>query len=162
MPDSSLSPQNRAGISYATCLANEHLSTLKPDKLLESSLTQAILELGPPSLFPQEHAINGQHNGWCPKQGLDFTNQLACPRVGVGFWGPQSMAINSLALRLPLCSDFCMSHLTRQGGAAQRQWPGELRAPWPLWPAFLRLQGETSWCPPSPQPNPWPKSLVTQ
>lgn len=117
-----------AGISYATCSANEHLSTLKPEKLLEPLLTRAVPELGPPSPIPQEHAINGQHTSCCPKQSLDYTNQLACTTVGVGSWGPQSVAINSPALKPPPCSDFGLSHPTRQGRVAQRQWPGELWA----------------------------------
>ena len=44
-------------------------------------------------------------------------------------------------LRPPPCSDFCLSHPPRQGRAAQRRWPGELRAG--PWPAFLRLQGQS-------------------
>lgn len=130
--DSSLCLQNAAGISYATCSANEHLSTLKPEKLLEPLLTRAVPELGPPSPIPQEHAINGQHTSCCPKQSLDYTNQLACTTVGVGSWGPQSVAINSPALKPPPCSDFSLSHPTRQGRVAfgpgelwARTWPGD-------------------------------------
>lgn len=70
------------------CSTNEHLSTLKPEKLLPL-LTQAVPELDPPAPFPQEHAINGQHTSWYSVQGLDFTNQWPAPGWGWGRAAPE-------------------------------------------------------------------------
>lgn len=121
--DSSLCPQNAAGIAYATGSANEHLSTLKPEKLLRAPAHPGHPRSKSCISFPAETYYKWTAHQLVPKTGLGFHKPIGLPRVWVGARGPQSVAINSPALRPPPCSDFCLSHLTRQGGAIQRQWP---------------------------------------
>lgn len=75
-------------------------------------------KIGSAFSFPTATAKNGQHTSWCQQQGWDFTNQVARPRVGVGSWGPRSMAINSPALRSPP-----ISFLPDSPDQARRGWP---------------------------------------
>ena len=118
--------------------ANGHLSVLQPKKLLEALLTQAILEVGPPFPCPQEHTINGQHTSWCLKPGWHFTNQLAHPRVGVGSWGPWSVAVNSPALRSPPCLWFLPESPDQAGRGCPKAvaWRAEGKNV-ALWPGFF-------------------------
>lgn len=89
--DLSLCPQNPAGISYATCSADEHLSTLKPEKLLEPLLTR----LGHPRTgssfsFPTETYYKWTAYQPVPKTGLGFHKLIGLSQSwGWGAGGPR-------------------------------------------------------------------------
>lgn len=105
-PGSTLCPQNAAGISYPMCSTNEHLSTLKPENLLESLLTHpGHSRTGSSLSFPTRTCYKWIAYQLALNTGLGFHKPM-----GVGSWGPRSVTINSPALSLPLCSDFYLSH----------------------------------------------------